>query len=929
MGIQRSSEIPPAAAVTSTAEWGIETNPSGLGCLNSPTSEAKSEGSKGTCEKLHRGGPTQDEGEPAAKRRRRVSLLIASSNGGTTPEGKTFLPNKTASGVVKQPVADDAFPECKTEKTEVDDMHDADAKIAGCARAGGGYTPVGAKNSTDTDTTTPLRNCSLSFQQESTCRLSKAARGGSSVFHFEQLHQHLARVLRVTNVPARVSASHLTDWLSVHAANLSGEISFDRTQQTAHIAFRNVGFALAAGSALCGTTAPCQAFEDESEEGDSPSRAGRMYYRNHGTCLCSPRRGGGRATTKEKMPKMEIEGPFLKFSQPSTTSKEGEGPVRGRTGIKGKGTGKAGAICGKAAANHAKGVTLAAAGASSTTSKGARDKFYHRVDSGCKNSPAEGPTCAKGKIMSSSFDSSAAKGAPPPSERQAQTRSPYKNPRKKPFTVPETPLAPPGDWEGLLERHKLYDHLVQLAHSKGIPKAAVDELLFLHLRGGGAGDHILKELLEPGPIVPSRSNSSSSCSSPALSPAVGPLQIGRGKGARDPPTAKELGVLEMSKKIVEQAIASLLKGGLSALYDNDQQGGGKGQYLVPQQGSTSTIMVPQLNQQLNAAFISRKKGGKPPHGGGRNYGYGHHHKGGPGIGYGGRPESGQRGKMGKGYGWKDGHKHGVFDNLYAHEVVSIVNTYFVPSPYPQTSDTLKETCRAIVAAAHEKSGADGKNSISTTPIGYGGKIDDTSCVIGEVVEYTKFHADLIHRTRRQQKMRKVKNCLQVACFPVRAWGAGDGGRERSKVDQAEEVVDRSENSAGNGYGYGSSSSSSAGYGYRDSYGGYGDYSSGGAGAAAAPSAPGGYNYNSSYSSVDYGYGIGTTYGGYATTYEYTDPFATYQNPWATYSSPFDQQEQDGGKYKSSYGGLDGGVGKLQPVQEDEEEAEAPSRCSIM
>ncbi|CAD7955917.1 unnamed protein product [Amoebophrya sp. A120] len=114
---------------------------------------------------------------------------------------------------------------------------------------------------------------------------------------------------------------------------------------------------------------------------------------------------------------------------------------------------------------------------------------------------------------------------------------------------------------------------------------------------------------------------------------------------------------------------------------------------------------------------------------------------------------------------------GVFDNLFTEEILSAVNENFVTpssssSAYtPQTSETLKKTCEAVVAAAMAKCDEDGRG-LAPTPFGYGGKADDTTCVIGEVVAYTKYHADLIHRARRQRKLRKFYGCVQTACLPV-------------------------------------------------------------------------------------------------------------------------------------------------------------------
>lgn len=59
--------------------------------------------------------------------------------------------------------------------------------------------------------------------------------------------------------------------------------------------------------------------------------------------------------------------------------------------------------------------------------------------------------------------------------------------------------------------------------------------------------------------------------------------------------------------------------------------------------------------------------------------------------------------------------------------------------------------------------------MSRAPIGWGGKIDDTSVVVGEVVEYTAGHAQMINSLRRQRKMQKFFGCF------TRPFAGGCGG----------------------------------------------------------------------------------------------------------------------------------------------------------
>lgn len=96
---------------------------------------------------------------------------------------------------------------------------------------------------------------------------------------------------------------------------------------------------------------------------------------------------------------------------------------------------------------------------------------------------------------------------------------------------------------------------------------------------------------------------------------------------------------------------------------------------------------------------------------------------------------------------------GVFDNLFQREVVDLCNEYMQPRqahmPYQaRSSSVLQQLAHAIVQASHAKPGQDGKQRSSSSPIGAGGKVDDTSCVVAEVVEWTEAHMAAWGRRRR-------------------------------------------------------------------------------------------------------------------------------------------------------------------------------------
>eukprot|EP00408_Alexandrium_pacificum_P054880 CAMPEP_0171269086 /NCGR_PEP_ID=MMETSP0790-20130122/60008_1 /TAXON_ID=2925 /ORGANISM="Alexandrium catenella, Strain OF101" /LENGTH=302 /DNA_ID=CAMNT_0011737873 /DNA_START=8 /DNA_END=913 /DNA_ORIENTATION=- len=86
---------------------------------------------------------------------------------------------------------------------------------------------------------------------------------------------------------------------------------------------------------------------------------------------------------------------------------------------------------------------------------------------------------------------------------------------------------------------------------------------------------------------------------------------------------------------------------------------------------------------------------------------------------------------------------GVFDNLYLDEVQSIVNEVLVRgSPTYAPKEVLDRAAQKIVAASHAKSKRLPSGQLPDAPIGRGGKMDDTSVVVAEVVEWTEEHARL-------------------------------------------------------------------------------------------------------------------------------------------------------------------------------------------
>eukprot|EP00811_Abedinium_folium_P004696 NODE_14324_length_1115_cov_8.552632.p1 GENE.NODE_14324_length_1115_cov_8.552632~~NODE_14324_length_1115_cov_8.552632.p1 ORF type:complete len:296 (+),score=69.23 NODE_14324_length_1115_cov_8.552632:107-889(+) len=95
---------------------------------------------------------------------------------------------------------------------------------------------------------------------------------------------------------------------------------------------------------------------------------------------------------------------------------------------------------------------------------------------------------------------------------------------------------------------------------------------------------------------------------------------------------------------------------------------------------------------------------------------------------------------------------GVFDNLFLDEVVQICNKSLRPSLKafaPTAPAKLSHIAKVIVNTALGKTG--GETSLpGETPIGRGGKADDTSVVVAEIVEWTETHRDVWTEIQRKQ-----------------------------------------------------------------------------------------------------------------------------------------------------------------------------------
>mmetsp|Transcript_7965 Transcript_7965/g.16692 ORF Transcript_7965/g.16692 Transcript_7965/m.16692 type:complete len:414 (-) Transcript_7965:119-1360(-) len=109
---------------------------------------------------------------------------------------------------------------------------------------------------------------------------------------------------------------------------------------------------------------------------------------------------------------------------------------------------------------------------------------------------------------------------------------------------------------------------------------------------------------------------------------------------------------------------------------------------------------------------------------------------------------------------------GVFDNLFLDEIVEICNEILQPSKTgafaPMLPSMLSQVAQRIVKESHGKSDAKGGQFVDT-PIGKGGKVDDTSVVVAEIVEWTDAHKEIWSQVRRNRKWKSVLSCGGLQC----------------------------------------------------------------------------------------------------------------------------------------------------------------------
>merc|ERR1711904_672069 len=71
---------------------------------------------------------------------------------------------------------------------------------------------------------------------------------------------------------------------------------------------------------------------------------------------------------------------------------------------------------------------------------------------------------------------------------------------------------------------------------------------------------------------------------------------------------------------------------------------------------------------------------------------------------------------------------------------------------------MKQVANAVVMASHSKTQPGANGYYPEAPIGKGGKVDDTCCVVGEIVEWTRGHSEVWTRVRRSRQWNNILTC---------------------------------------------------------------------------------------------------------------------------------------------------------------------------
>jgi len=106
---------------------------------------------------------------------------------------------------------------------------------------------------------------------------------------------------------------------------------------------------------------------------------------------------------------------------------------------------------------------------------------------------------------------------------------------------------------------------------------------------------------------------------------------------------------------------------------------------------------------------------------------------------------------------------GVFDNMFIDEILSICEEMLPPTQpgakfRPAHRDLLGEIAKRCVMESHGKTHPGPNGQYKESPIGIGGKIDDTSCLVGQVVEWTDAHGEAWAKIRSKKRWDNIFSC---------------------------------------------------------------------------------------------------------------------------------------------------------------------------
>jgi len=105
---------------------------------------------------------------------------------------------------------------------------------------------------------------------------------------------------------------------------------------------------------------------------------------------------------------------------------------------------------------------------------------------------------------------------------------------------------------------------------------------------------------------------------------------------------------------------------------------------------------------------------------------------------------------------------GVFDNLFVDEILNICEQMIQATGAGKKSHVdrhlLGRIAHQIVMSSHAKTYPSPNGTFADSPIGKGGKVDDTSCVVGQVVEWTASHGDAWAKIRSDRAWSNLFTC---------------------------------------------------------------------------------------------------------------------------------------------------------------------------